>query len=548
MDKVSANLWVGASTEQENIIHSKGSVCVSACPGSGKTWTAARMFINRSLNKINHRRGIAFISHTNIAVEEFIRQVKEINKSIDVNQFNFIGTIDSFVEKFVISPFFYIFPRLTKRPYCTTFNDSNYAFKLRTEDKYPISINDIQCSYSDSCRVYTARDRYNKVILDSSNVESVFAQALYTCGIYSHEMRWYIVDVILQNENILRCIANRFSDIIIDEAQDTRDVAFYIINKLKRAATIELNISLIGDINQSIYSFTGASIATYLSAINMWRLTPLSLTENRRSFSGVTDGVKSLFGIKMTPVEADLGGGIFYLSKSEYERIDKEKIANYFNILPQNVKILSRHKPYRKVNITSYVNNLFEVCKQRDFFNDPLSAYRELVKFVKSTNNHFQVETGKFIPQIWNILMNKELVPSLNFPWTRWREKMIAGLKQLEIDLGIDDIRISRLRKPKLILEDIHINQQISVGDERQTVHSVKGETYDGVIFSDDDFVWAKLAKHKPNDGVIDDEELRIIYVAITRARKFALLVLPDAHLDKYSSLWNRKLPKFSLN
>lgn len=46
-----------------------------------------------------------------------------------------------------------------------------------------------------------------------------------------------------------------------------------------------------------------------------------------------------------------------------------------------------------------------------------------------------------------------------------------------------------------------------------------------------------KLLKLKRKEGIRENEELRIVYVAITRARKILFLAVPHEHLGA----WNQK-------
>ncbi|WP_408733858.1 UvrD-helicase domain-containing protein [Paraburkholderia tropica] len=55
--------------QQRDIIEHDGSIFVTACPGAGKTRTMVER-ARKLLNEHSDRRGVAFLSFTNAAVDE----------------------------------------------------------------------------------------------------------------------------------------------------------------------------------------------------------------------------------------------------------------------------------------------------------------------------------------------------------------------------------------------------------------------------------------------------------------------------------------------
>ena len=72
-------------------------------------------------------------------------------------------------------------------------------------------------------------------------------------ALYSDAMYWGLK--VLENRDICRAIAARFPEIIVDEAQDTSEVQFKIIEALADAGA---RIVLVGDPDQAIYQFHDA--------------------------------------------------------------------------------------------------------------------------------------------------------------------------------------------------------------------------------------------------------------------------------------------------
>ncbi len=546
---VSENVLKGSSNEQRKIILSSGAISVSACPGSGKTWTAARLFINRVKHKSNHFRGVALLSHTNVAVETFKQRILEVEPTLDVDRINYVGTIDSFVEKYLISPFYYLFQNLDKRPYNFDFDSDAITLpKKIANTPYPIRLNDIKCFISESGLIYRAKNRKNSnqyFDLPSVPVRELFIRNINNFARYTHDMRWFIVYEIIKYTDALRCLANKFSEIIIDEAQDTKEVAYVFFDRLKEAASLPLHISLVGDINQSIYSFAGATPDAYKKYVNKWGLKKYHLTINRRSSYQVIRGIDSLFGVKMESTFSDADSGIYFISKTQYEQIGVEQILDRFGVSISSVCFLSRRNTSSKRRATLYIQTLFDACYKRDYENNPKAAYRELISFVKAYGNFSFPDDDTVNPYIWEMVKNKTLLPPLDMTWKNWRNMIKASLMELSENLGIADLNLNYLRQPVQLDSNQLISDFLKTESKIQTVHSVKGETCDGVIFIDDDFQWKRLLEYKTENDIIENEELRIAYVAVTRARKFVLLVIPDKHLINNRAKWKSKICEF---
>jgi len=68
-------------------------------------------------------------------------------------------------------------------------------------------------------------------------------------------------------------------------------------------------------------------------------------------------------------------------------------------------------------------------------------------------------------------------------------------------------------------------------------VHSIKGETFDAVLFIvRDSTTYRKLYKNIINDKI---EELRIVYVAITRPRKILVIAVPKKDKPYWENKFN---------
>ena len=87
-----------------------------ASPGSGKTWTSCRRFIWRGANWNYKVGGLALLSFTNAAIREFHEATIKVSRRELLSDPNYVGTFDSFVERFIITPFGHLIKGSSKRP------------------------------------------------------------------------------------------------------------------------------------------------------------------------------------------------------------------------------------------------------------------------------------------------------------------------------------------------------------------------------------------------------------------------------------------------
>src|SRR5690242_19019607 len=100
---------------QRELIEARRSTYVEACPGAGKTQAIVQRFIDRPVR--HPRKGTALISFTNAAIDEARRRCVARPELLEVP--NFVGTIDSFINRFLVAPTF-----LARRKMAPSFSDS----------------------------------------------------------------------------------------------------------------------------------------------------------------------------------------------------------------------------------------------------------------------------------------------------------------------------------------------------------------------------------------------------------------------------------------
>ena len=103
--------------EQEEFLDSEGRVVIKACPGSGKTYTVAHKLLSYVNRWKDYHSGVAVLSFTNVASNEIYKKVQSIHGSLgQLGYPHFIGTVDSFIDEFIVLRYGYLYTVCSVRP------------------------------------------------------------------------------------------------------------------------------------------------------------------------------------------------------------------------------------------------------------------------------------------------------------------------------------------------------------------------------------------------------------------------------------------------
>lgn len=91
--------------DARNVIRCWHSTDVAACPGSGKTTVLlAKLKLLADRMPLENGAGICVLSHTNVAIDEIKNRLSAYADRL-LSYPNYIGTIQSFVDRFVTMPY-----------------------------------------------------------------------------------------------------------------------------------------------------------------------------------------------------------------------------------------------------------------------------------------------------------------------------------------------------------------------------------------------------------------------------------------------------------
>jgi len=397
-----------------------------------------------------------------------------------------------------------------------------------------------------------------------------------------------------QNEEILDKYQEHFKYILVDEYQDTNE-AQYILTKLLAAKY--RNLCVVGDENQSIYSFRGANYRNILNFEKDYKEAKvIKLEQNYRSYETILDAANSVIknnsSRKDKNLWSDKGKGdkiTYYRSYDEKDETHyvaskiKELIASGKN--PSEIAILYRtnaqsrtmEEEMLKENIPYHVVGSFQFYSRKEIKD--LMAYLRLIHNEKDNVSLVRVinspKRGIGLKTISNLtakadLENKSIYEVIDSGKELEFKKVIEDLKRVSenvtltelIDKVLDttgyraelesektleaDIRLENLEEFKSItkafeerdglvsLEDFLFEVSlVSDRDEYKdstdkvslmTVHAVKGLEFNDVfVIGLEEGIFPHMNSLMENSEL--EEERRLMYVAITRAKERLYLV-----------------------
>ena len=575
MEQLRSKILAQAPTDEQSdaIFTDELEFLLRASPGSGKTWTSCRRFIWRGANWAYDTGGLALLSFTNAAIKEFRQETMKMGMQNLLSDPNYVGTFDSFIERFIISPFGYLLSETANRPKLFFTERPGYRSNSNLmvwyePKKMKIPAWEITPILKDGYL------RFRKFVLSGSyELNKQYSQTavdeLLKMGFYTHSQRGYWSCVLLKKyKQITKRLAKRFPEIIVDEAQDTNPWFYYILNQLRANGS---KVTVIGDPDQCIYEYNMASPLSLYEIKDKWGISEKPLSESFRCNCNIAEAVKSFSmnnNFRGCNTESHLH--IPYIFKETSSNF-ANSITRFKDILCQlaidesDAAILCRgHDQLSSISGGNSYNNfkgktklLAKAAFARDNKKNYLEAFEAVRKClhqtVKDTNlieNFWEFvekipesdENRNLRLEIWRFIKSSSGLPKINLTGEAWVAAVRATFTQLIS--ALDFTTPTRLNN-QLSCRGLTQTQKTSALCELYTetdqirydiIHQVKGESIDAVLLLGADKFWTSAIKAALNNENTEDK--RIAYVAMTRARHLLLIGLPAAHFDKYSSNW----------
>lgn len=545
-----------------------------ASPGSGKTWTSCRRFIWRGANWEYKLGGLALLSFTNTAIREFHEATIKVGRRELLSDPNYVGTFDSFVERFIITPFGRLVTGSAKRPKLFIAprpgDRVNKKLQVWTEvghgPKRPVPAWEI-IPYPDSGKVgFRASSSFGGKTLHFQRNNPV--NEFFRLGFYTHAQRVYLAcRILFDRPHIADCLSRRFPEIVVDEAQDTNIWLLFLLNFLREKGT---KVTLVGDPDQCIYEFSMANAASLPALKEKWAIPekPLSqsfrcnnlIAESVRNISGNTSFVgcgANANGFQRSFVVREPGPGFAY-SIAKFEQL----LGDAGILLSSSAILCRAHEQLETIRgNVSYLNlkGLTKEMAQAAFCRDVRKDYKKAQKIVENavrgmtddpkfweiidedsdSQTSYQVRLA-----LWKFIKSPEGLPSVSENGKEWIDKLRGNLTELLTTIGITNLPKMGLKIKPTGLNAGQLSMPLFQPQtgfpliRQETIHQVKGESIDGVlVLGSSKFFNAVVSAIEAEKNV---EERRLAYVAMTRARHVLLIGLPSSHYDKHISSWQK--------
>jgi DNA helicase-2/ATP-dependent DNA helicase PcrA len=546
------------TAEQKRVIYHGGSAFVSACPGAGKT----RVLVERArvlLNNATAGKGIAFLSFTTAAVSELEQRLRREGLLPTPVFPHFIGTFDSFIWQFLVSPFGVsgcagpprLIPdknQLTVRPYQGAREVPLECFCRATGEIIPAVAARLRFNPSPGlARAYrsnaasTRRRLFQRGELDFEDARALAADRLESTG---------------ESSILATALAGRFLEVIVDETQDCNPSDLEIVHWLRSAGII---IKVVCDPDQSIYAFRGGVTDELVAFRNRFiERDHLSLSGNFRSSDPICKAIVSLrrvdakvpdraIGVNAsitTPVRilaypsnrvpASVGARFRELVKDE--GIDPTLCPVLAATWHSGAQAIGQPNEATSQDTTLRLANAvtnFHYASDSGNRKEALEQLHSVVLSIEGklgANTYHQylasedIQPGTWRPQILALLRELRYDPSTYSSPDAWHAR---AKSLLERHLPHDGRSISQILRRHARLTDVLVVAPPS-NLPVKTIHSVKGMEFPAVCV---------IMTVPTTKGIMDyletgapaasSEDARKIYVAASRAQQLLVIAVP---------------------
>ncbi|MFE7632964.1 UvrD-helicase domain-containing protein [Kitasatospora sp. NPDC057518] len=555
------------------------SAFVTACPGAGKT----RAVVARYLRRVEEepRKGIALVSFTNAAVDEVRSRCADRHDAMKAP--HFVGTFDSFIARYLVAPLyravFKVSPRLVQ-----SWNDIGLSsFRLPIKARIP----DVELSWFDFDGTGRAELRPERIPrqagseltglltgtrrVDAERRAGAIHQGLLragtlTCDTSRRLACAWLADPAMRAA-IQPLIANRFAEIVVDEAQDCGEDELVILQFLLECG---IRILMIGDLDQSIYEFRRA-VPERVKAFGAGLPRQLSLSDNFRSTSAIC-AINSSLRVSGQPDRASgpHAGSTVPVHVIGYRRA--EEIAPLVlsvaaeNGLSARQTIIVSHggaDALRAVgaagtdlvgaNRVAAVVDAGHKLRAGSDGKSRVAALERVERYLIQTVaagslNELSLDAvldAIGIERRWlrdtAIRLCQSLEPK-NKTASGFSAELRARVAQLDwpSQLTVD---CSVFRAPKAKDWEGLLNAEAASEILSSTIHGVKGQEFPAVALT----LPARMRKDATGRTVLDDWEFgfqtearRVLYVGASRAQELLMLVVPVSHAERVAKLLSR--------
>ena len=524
-------LWLMHTSVQNQIITAPfGATLVTAGAGSGKTKVLTDRIIHLLDNGISDKAIVA-LTFTNKAAKEMKARVeKSRGQSIQT----FLGTFHSFCARILRKNIHHL------AGYTSDFSiyDTDSSFKVIKEilaetklewldPKTGTKI--VEFHLGNMKNKGLCLDSYRKLIEhrddcdDILSVIGLYQKKLKSCNALDFDdLLLKTLELFEKSPDTLQTLQHQFDYILVDEFQDTNATQYEIVRRL---AFGKKNIMVVGDEDQCIYTWRGASIENLNRFINDFAPRVFKLEQNFRSGKPIVDLANKLIGnntnrlCKVLFSEIESGNVVFkqyYDDKDEARRIVETILARQ-----------TRNESLNDFAILMRINALsrsFE--EQLNLYNVPYVVWGGF-KFYERSEVKIALS---YLKVLVNSLDNVATEDALGFPKRGVGEASIEKIAKHATETGQTMLQAMTCPKLGLPAKAISgIGEFRSVIDKLTEIHNEHGLEGIAAEFLD----ITKLARAYKTGKEEDERRIDNLYELMGAVKQFAK-DNPEANLSQY--------------
>lgn len=571
--------------EQIEFLNAEGKVVVKACPGSGKTYSVANKLLKYLDNWKCDHQGIAILSFTNVASDEINKKTVSLNSNkVNIDYPHYIGTVDSFLNEYIVLRYGYLKTHDHLRPIIALSDNWKMPFKwwwsacyqngcVKSIDSFHMGLNNHFYKGKDAV---TCEPRGRGLLLPCQQYKNM----LYNNNVFfQNDVPLFAYELLKDSPSIASAIVERFPIIIIDEAQDTSEEQMAVFDLLAEHGI--RSMFLVGDSDQSIYEWRNANPECFIKKINSESWKCIRFNCNFRCSQNICNAA-AFFSSSLKGEKANVAVGYYKDEKQKpiillFKNYEENKVINYYltkcksmgiAVNPESVAVLTRKRIHSDTNIVDLWKSkeieLFAKAAYEWKFESRKKAYNDMSKASfgivvdKYTDDyHMDRILRDYIDENkWKDFVIETLLclPDVEIGIAEWIKQAVTIYADIlnKYDLKTYDGRkLSDIFKIKKNDKNIpgfreiplkfYFEKRICSEYTRSSIHGVKGETFDAVLLLVSSTKGKTLTPSFLANGSLENELMRMAYVAMTRPRRLLMIAMPDNQKLKESERFSKK-------
>ncbi len=540
--------------QKKAVEHTRGPALIIAGPGTGKTRVIAVRIANLIKNKKVNPQNILAVTFTNKAAKEMKERLellldKEIISRLQVSTFHAFGY--SIINEYLNN--------IGRRKNFSIINEDDKRIILQLKfgrDKKQVK--KISDSITKAKQNLKTSDEINEK--ETSEIFNKYEEILKEQNLFDlDDLIYQPVKIFEKHPEILTLYRKKYQWIMIDEYQDINYAQYYMIRKLMLEN--DSNLCVIGDPNQGIYGFRGADVKfinkfidDYPKAVlyqlkKSYRCPENVLKASRNviqedSEKGFIKGIESGLKVKISENSSDkseaeyvartiermMGGLRFFSIDSQITEGNEDaeikslsdfvvlcRIKNQMKVLEKAFK--DHSIPYQKVGTESLFNQepIKSIIEVINFLRNPDQTYLKKKLYKKIKNIDFK----KLKSKISNESVKEEVIEITDNYFKEEKDK--EEIKKLIAFAGNFGNKTDEFLKNIALGTEVDVFQQNLEKASLMTLHAAKGLEFQCVFIvgCEDGLLPYSLFESQVSDY---DEEKRLLYVGMTRSKKFLFL------------------------